>query len=72
MCSKAGFVMESLTLLDRIREYWAGEEGVTSAEYAVLIGFFVLTVLAAWETFGVAFGRGLRSSVDAFDNLKVD
>lgn len=35
-------------MLDRIREFWDNEEGLTSVEYALLLALIVVVAISTW------------------------
>ena len=39
-------------MIDRIRKFFAEEDGLTSVEYALLLALIVVVALATWQALG--------------------
>jgi|LSQX01.1.fsa_nt_gb Flp pilus assembly pilin Flp len=46
--------------------YWEDEDGLTSVEYALLLGVLVIAAITAWRGLGDAVGDLMEENLDPF------
>lgn len=61
--------MKGSNLLEAARDFVKDERGLTSVEYAILLGLFLAGMVAAWQSFGEVLGDSIKINTDAVANV---
>lgn len=62
--------MEGSNLLEAARAFIDDERGLTSVEYAILLGLFIAAIFGAWQTFGTVLGDSSQADTDIIADIE--
>lgn len=54
-----------MKMLEAAKTFLEDERGLTSVEYAILLGLFLAGMLAAWQSFGTELGDSIKLNTQA-------
>jgi Flp pilus assembly pilin Flp len=57
------------TMLNRIKQTWADEAGLTTVEYALLLALLVVAAITVWTTFGATIQAKVATSGNTINGI---